>query len=170
MGYDNPNIDGWMAGEELLWLYGKAQEAKSIIEIGCWKGRSTHALLSGCKGPVFAVDHFKGSPNELSSAHHEATHHDISEDFKRNVGHFKNLVMMRMDSREASKYFGWKSVDMVFIDGSHTPEDIRADIRAWRNICRRLLCGHDLSMIEEVLKSMKLNYRHEIGSIWSAAL
>ena len=35
-------------------------------------------------------------------------------------------------------------VDMVFIDGDHSYEAVRADIAAWRPLARRMLCGHDL--------------------------
>ena len=41
---------------ELEWLYKAAKRMKSIVEIGSWQGRSTYVLLSGCQGPVMAVD------------------------------------------------------------------------------------------------------------------
>jgi hypothetical protein len=171
MDYVVPAIEGWMGGrDELPWLYARAQEMRSIVEIGCWKGRSTHALLSGCPGPVFAVDHFKGSPNELKGAHIEATRRDIFPDFWANVGEFKNLVTMRMDSIEAAGFFREKSVDMVFIDGCHLREAVAADIKAWMPICRRLLCGHDTNVVKGALEDMKLNYKNEVGSIWGVAL
>ena len=170
MGYRPPGIQGWMGENELVWLHDKAAEMESVVEIGSWKGLSTHALLSGCPGPVFAVDHFKGNPNQLTGPHREATIQDISLIFWANVGHFPNLIMIRRDSIEAAQFFREKSVDMIFIDGCHLPEAVTADVKAWLPVCRRLLCGHDLGEVKEALEAMKLNYRQEIGTLWSMEL
>ena len=172
MPYKIPDIDGWMEECQMNWLYGTAQTMTSIVEIGSWKGRSTHALLSGCPGPVFAVDHFRGNPDEIGegSAHFEATCTDIFPQFWANVGHFKNLVAMRMPSVVAAQYFAPASVDMVFIDGDHsTKEAIVSDLAVWRPKCRRLLCGHDASYItvQDALKEMGYRYQGVNGfAIW----
>jgi predicted O-methyltransferase YrrM len=83
-------IQGWMSETELLWLFNTAKEMNSVVEIGSWKGRSTHALLSGCKGTVYAVDHFLGSVDERETYHAEAKTRDIYKDFMGNVGSFKD--------------------------------------------------------------------------------
>jgi len=145
MPYVTPNIQGWMDESCMQWLYEQAQTMKSIVEVGSWRGRSTHALLSGCPGPVFAVDHFQGNPDERNGAHIDAVTQDIFAQFWANVGSFKNLVVLRMPSVEAAQYFAPASVDMVFIDGCHVYNDVLADLTAWRPKCRRLLCGHDAS-------------------------
>ena len=170
MGFEPAAIQGWMGRPECEWLYDRASQMGSVVEIGSWKGLSTHALLTGCPGPVFAVDHFKGNPNELNSHHREALEHDIFPIFWTNVGHYRNLVVLRMDSIEASRYFAKRSVDMVFIDGCHTPEAVKADVLAWYPVARRLLCGHDLGTVKEPLMAMNLNPRTEAGTIWSVEL
>ena len=136
-------IPGWMETEELKWLYLAAQGMSSIVEVGSWKGKSTDALLSGCEGIVWAVDHFKGSEAERDGDHREALKRDISKVFIENVGHHKNLVLLKMDSLEAVKRFANKSVDMVFIDGGHEYEEVKADIEAWLPKTKKLICGHD---------------------------
>jgi len=160
MPYVSPNIQGWMDEFCLEWLYEQAQTMDSIVEIGSWKGRSTHALLSGCRGPVFAVDHFKGNPDELNGAHIEAVTGDIFAQFWANVGAFRNLVVLRMPSAEAARYFAPASVDMVFIDGCHVYNDVLADLEAWRPKCRRLMCGHDASYdsVKKALNTMGFQY------------
>lgn len=134
-----------MKPEELLWLYLTAKEMDSIIEIGSWRGRSTHALLSGCKGTVWAVDHFKGSRDQINDelAFSEIEKGDVYRDFFKNVGHFKNLKLLKMDSLEAVKKFKDNSVDLVFIDGGHGYGEVKQDIKAWYPKTRKIVCGHD---------------------------
>ena len=141
--FNFPPIQGWMSEREMEWLYEQAKKMVNVVEIGSWKGRSTYALLSGCKGSVYAVDHWKGSPDEIDQAHTEAKTTDIYAIFLNNVGHFKNLKVMKMSSEEAAKHFPPKSVDMVFIDGCHAYEYVRKDIDLWLPRTRRLICGHD---------------------------
>jgi hypothetical protein len=142
--FPEPEIEGWMSPDELNWLYETAKGMDSIVEVGSWKGRSTHALLSGCKGTVTAIDTWKGSQGEDGNPHIEATEHDIFNDcFMKNVGHFPNLVPIQAESLEAVKKFADKSVDMVFIDGNHTYESVKADIEAWMPKARKMICGHD---------------------------
>jgi hypothetical protein len=167
--YADNNIQGWMGVGELQWLYERAHEFTRIVEIGCWKGRSTHALLSGCKGTVFAIDNFKGNPTEIGEGqpHHEATYNDIHKVFLQNVGHFPNLVTLKMDSMEAVKMFKNKSVDMVFIDGEHTLKEFTQDFEGWRPKCKTLFCGHDKDMDgpERYLRENKIKVISREG-IW----
>lgn len=99
------DIQGWMNDEELQWLYTQARRMESVVEIGCWRGRSTHALLSGCPGIVNAVDHWKGSPDERAAGqpHHDAMSQDIYAQFMANVGQFPNLKVFRMESGDAAE-------------------------------------------------------------------
>ncbi len=168
----NPDIDGWMATEALQWLFETAMMMDNIVEIGCWLGRSTHALLTGCPGTVYAIDHFQGSPSERGSAHAPAKTRDIGSDFLKNVGHFPNLKLLKMESIEAAKQFEPKSVDMVFIDGEHTYEAFNADFQAWVPICRKIICGHDASYagVKRVLKESRLPVVFEAAEIWSIGL
>jgi len=170
MIYEKTEIDGFMSGDELDWLFERAQTMDSIVEIGSWKGLSTHALLSGCMGTVFAVDTFLGSPDEIEGAHIEARDHDIYQIFYRNVGHFKNLVTMRMESVKAAQFFRSQSIDMIFIDGSHKFSDIMIDLLSWVPICKNLICGHDIheAGVPRALSLSKLNFKKEIGCLWSA--
>jgi len=133
-----------MSPEDLTFLFESAKRMSSIVEIGSWKGRSTHALLSGCPGVVYAVDHFKGSQSaQAIGLAREAARVDIHVEFIKNVGYFSNLIVHRMKSLEAVSLFADQSVDMVFIDGEHLYEDVKADILAWLPKATKLICGHD---------------------------
>ena len=107
-----------------------AQEMESIVEVGCWKGRSTHALLSGCSGTVYAVDHFLGNPHE-PILYDEAKTEDIHKIFIKNVGGLKNLKVLKLDSADAVLQFEDNSIDMVFIDVGISREEIRTEINRW---------------------------------------
>ena len=170
MNYTIPNIEGWMFKGELEWLYNTALTMKSIVEIGSWKGRSTHALLSGCSGPVIAVDTFKGleaEPSHITSQ--QAKQFNIYSILKQNVGHFPNLMVMKMESKRAAKFFKPKSVDMIFLDGSHDYWEVRQDIISWLPICKVLLCGHDYDNclgVNNALRDLKVGIKKVEFSIW----
>lgn len=140
--YGDNSIEGWMRFPELQWLYNTAKTMNTIIEIGSWKGKSTHALCSGCtQGEVIAVDHFLGSDEEQ---HRGASKDDaIYKAFLENMKSFDNVTVHRASSEEASKEYADKSFDMVFIDGGHTYNDVKKDINLWKNKAKILLCGHD---------------------------
>lgn len=140
--YKEVGIDGWMTSAELAWLYEQAQKHQTIAEVGSWKGRSTHALLTGnTKGTVTAIDTWKGSSDPKDKTHGR----DTFADFMKNVGHFKNLTTNRNRGVDAANEYADKSFDMVFIDAGHTYEEVKEDIKAWLPKVKSggILCGHD---------------------------
>lgn len=140
--YAANSIPGWMSFKEQLFLYESAKMMDSVIELGSWKGKSTHALCSsGCRS-VVAIDTWKGSQFE-PEAHAEAATGSVLEEFKNNVGHFKNLTWIQKDINEAVEQTTDGAADMVFIDAGHTYEEVKNDIRKWKSKCKILLCGHD---------------------------
>jgi hypothetical protein len=83
-----------------------------------------------------------------------------------NVGAFRNFVMDRMKIAEAAKQIS--PMDRVFIHGSHTFEDLNADIDAWRPLAGKLICGHDYQF-PPVLMAVHQKFAHvenPVGSIW----
>ncbi len=155
---DARQIEGWMNHDELEFLEGLAREAESIVEVGCWKGRSTYALAANCTGPVYAVDHFLGSEDERSGPHREAVTGDVFTQFLHNVGHFPNLHIVKKPSLEAVAEV--PEVDVVFIDAGHRYEDVVADIRAWKPKARKVICGHD-AVMDGVARAV----REELGEL-----
>lgn len=122
-------IPGWMTETEMRWLHEQAKRMNGIVEIGCLLGRSSAALLSACPGPVYCIDCWAGD-NAGGKRY-----------FKQNVGHYPNLVLIHDYSHNVVNRF--VSVDMVFIDGDHTPESVREDISDWLPVARTMICGHD---------------------------
>ncbi len=144
MSYIAPGIEGWMSDEELAWLHATASGMASIAEVGSWKGRSTHALLTGCTGIVTAIDHFDGGA-EVDCGGGISAPADVFDAFLRNVGDFENLEIIKRPSAEAATFLKGRTFEMVFIDAAHDYESVRADILLWRPLATRILCGHDYS-------------------------
>lgn len=122
-------IPGWMTETEMRWLHEQAKRMKSIVEIGCLIGRSTAALLSGCKGPVYAIDCWSGD-NAGGKRY-----------FLENVGHYPNLRMIHDYSHNV--FNSVPDVDMTFIDGDHVEKAVLQDVNDWLPKTRVLICGHD---------------------------
>jgi hypothetical protein len=142
----NNKIDGWTTELELEWLEDRAKEMKSIVEIGCWKGRSSKALLEGCPGKVWCVDHFKGNADAKFSTPERAEREKVYEKFMENVGHYPNLEIMKTSSEDAAQMFN-TDTDMVFIDGNHSYDAVKRDIELWLPKCKKLICGHDYNEV-----------------------
>jgi len=154
-----------MSPQELGWLSYHAAQMQSILEIGCWKGRSTKVLLEACPGTVTVVDNFKGDGipgpqrGNLEAAYNE---------FLINCGCYGNLISIYvMDSLGAAEVLG--RYDMIFIDSCHNYKEAVADIKAWLPKAKRLICGHDYDDLWEVKRAVNENVRNfeVFGSIWS---
>ncbi len=143
--YPDSLIEGWMTFRECQWLYNNAKKYNKILEIGSWKGRSSHALLSGCKGQVTCVDTFEGSDDVNDLTNKIAKEEDIYSQFQKNVGHFKNLIVLRMTSEEAHQILKDEKFDLIFLDALHTEDGVIKDIELWKNNATRVICGHDYS-------------------------
>lgn len=167
--HPTPEIQGWMADDELQWLYQTAATMQTIVEVGCWLGRSTHALLCGCPGIVYAVDHWLGNPCERNTIHKAATERDLLPEFQANLRGFDRLTIIRKPSLDAAMEFADGSVDMVFIDGNHEYPACLDDMRAWWPKCRVILCGHDKGQdgVPQALQEFGKPIENAAGSIWS---
>ena len=137
---------GWMSTGELAWLGAQARQHQSIVEVGCYMGRTT-AVLAESPGIVYAVDTFKGS-DEHQNILRNNKETFLREEFERNLnGHLTRgkVKVVQLDSRTAAQALAHLTFDMIFIDASHDYESVKADILAWVPLIRDggLLCGHD---------------------------
>lgn len=136
-------IEGWMTEPELGWLAVQGQDVALTFEVGSWKGRSTRAIADNTSGFVHAIDTWSGHDGTF------ALPDDGFEDFKKNLAdHLTSgkVVYARLDSLAwASAMPIGPSVDFVFLDGDHTYDRVRAEIRAYREFVKPggVLSGHD---------------------------
>jgi hypothetical protein len=155
---------GWTTDKELKFLAESAVNAQNIVEIGCWKGQSTKALLDASKGTIHAVDHFMGSATDESRGF--ANVQDVYSQFMDNVGHYDNLKVYKMGSEEAVNKFDNGSLDMVWIDADHSHDGCSKDIDMWLPKIKKggLICGHDYGVCSGVTTSVD-NRFNDIGLI-----
>ena len=118
-----------------------------IIEVGSWEGRSTSVLAKACHpAVVHAVDTWKGSPGEISSA--LAAQRDVFSTFLANIGTYTdgNVEVHRMGWREffADPAFE-RPIRFLFIDAEHTYTEVRDNIAAAlpRMVPGGIICGDD---------------------------
>lgn len=165
------NPDGWMTEQELEWLKQAAAQCESVVEVGSWKGRSTKALLEGCKGTVTAVDHFEGSDDYGDHTFTIGRAEPVYDIFMRNVGHYTNLIVMRMSSEEAASSLNGDRADMVFIDSDHRYSQVKAEIDRWLPKTKKVICGHDYGDgwpgVKKAVEE-KFEKFYVCGSIWYA--
>jgi precorrin-6B methylase 2 len=108
-------------------------------------------LASGCKGKVYAIDHFRGSKGERETYHRD--HENAEAEWTKNVGcRFSNVVLYKEDSLKAAEHL--HPAQMIFIDGGHSYAEVMADLKAWNPLATRLICGHDYTNMGEVQKAV----------------
>lgn len=120
-----------------------------IVEVGCWKGRSTAYLLveafnKSQRIEVYAVDTWEGSPEH--AGHEAIVGGTLYQQFLANVKPVsRQLIPLRIPSPKAADFFPDGILDAVFIDAAHEYDAVLADILAWRSKVRDggILAGHD---------------------------
>jgi predicted O-methyltransferase YrrM len=139
-------VEGWLHLDEGRRLYDAARHLAdrggplTIVEIWSWKGRSSIALASGLvdsgrEGTVWAIDPHTGSVEHVE----QWGRVDTFAEYLANIGRSGvggRVSPLRLPSHEARPQFGDRSVDLLFIDGSHEYADVRRDIDDWMSALR----------------------------------
>ena len=113
---------------------------KRLVEVGCWKGHSISYLaqqiqLTGRPFELWGVDIW---PDSLYDAYNQTL---------IGAGVRAAIIDIRQPSLAACQQFANGSLDFVFLDASHKPQDVLDDVRAWRPKLRQggIFAGHDYS-------------------------
>jgi len=146
------SIEGWMSDVELLYLAFQAYQAKDILEIGSWCGRSTRALVDNTQGHVVAVDTWAASGDEWQKEFWSASM-ILESDwqfkyFTENMSDVQDKleVYRGLSTHAAMNYAALqRQFDFIFIDASHDYKNVVLDINAWKPLVRPggVLAGHD---------------------------
>ena len=138
-------IQGWMDPHDLEWLAERAAAHSRIVELGCWRGRSTTCLADNTPGVVYAVDHWCGSEE-----HQPVDAPKLYQMFLDQMAGYiasGKVIPTRASSTAAAAEFAARGLtfDMIFVDASHDYESVKADLAAWWPLVAPggLFCGHD---------------------------
>ena len=148
-----------------------------IVEIGSYTGQSTMMFADEAK-LVISVDPYMNDYDDKDDACHAADiPTEVYQKFLENTASYKNISHIKMTSDDAIKVLGNLKVDLVYIDGVHTYEQVKKDIKNYRNIIKPggLLCGHDycpafqgvMDAIDEALGKPNLTF---VDNTWLVQL
>lgn len=119
------DIPGWLTDEEGEALFDLARRCTGrgvIVEIGSWKGKSTTCLGLGSKAgrsvPIYAVD-----------PHADYRFGEFKENIER-AGIADLVTPIPSLSQAAAPDFD-QPIELLFVDGSHEYEDVKADFEQW---------------------------------------
>jgi len=122
-------VEGFLKSpQQERWFFRAAKKAPDnavIVEIGSFKGRSTVSFGFGCRGTkkhIYAIDLFEGDGMDYGLG-------DFQEIFQSNIdrcGLSDYVTPIKKHSMDVAKTWE-KPIDILFIDGSHLYEDVKAD-------------------------------------------
>lgn len=130
----DPKNPGWMNEEELKTLRAICSKKSDVLEIGCYCGRTTRALLESAQGLVIAIDplHRNGwmprwpDPGGVILDSHAYMASLVAEYPQR-------LVVFPVFSNEVFKLFR-RSVDVLVIDADHSFASTMNEIDAFASL------------------------------------
>ena len=158
-------IEGWFNMEkQYLELLDATPEGGVFVELGCYKGKSTSFIgveIHKRKRDInfIAVDSFQGATNSTDANEIKAYEgiSEIQESYTYNVAPIGNKIKTIVSlTDEAAQYFEDGSVDVIFVDGGHSYEVVKADILAWLPKMKKggIMAGHDFNAWQGVNKAV----------------
>jgi len=164
------DIPGWFDWEKTYRRWAEQVRPDGVIvEVGAYLGKSLSFLLVELQNlerydvSVHAVDNWVGPEPGVDGF----SGLELEQGFYRNL---KPLMIKpavhRMKSLTAASMFEPESVDMVWLDGSHTYEDVYADLESWWPLVRPggEIGGHDLTSFAGVQKAVAVwSKQHGVG-------
>ncbi len=125
------DIQGWLGLEEAQLLHDLAETIRlpqMIVEIGTYQGKSTVALALDAQTPCFAVDPHEpsvGDSFQFGDTDRAALMANLVK-----AGVAWKVRLLDIQSHVAAQWFP-HSIGLLFIDGQHSYEGVKADIAAW---------------------------------------
>ena len=159
---DYPELDYFTCGIFFSYLANKLKDGDIFVEIGSWLGQSITYMAEKIKQrkitiKLYTIDIFddfnpigikmlESMPGDNSHWMEIAKENKVYETFLENIEPFKDYITsIKGDSKEVYKQFEDESIDIIFIDGDHTPEGFKKDIELWYPKVKTggIFSGHD---------------------------
>jgi hypothetical protein len=181
------SVQGWNSNQPLFRELIEKTRPAVIIEVGTWLGASAIHMAGICRElglqtTIYCVDTWLGA-EEFWTSQADTEERDLRQkngypqvyfDFLANVvqhGCQDMIVPIPNTSTIGSIILQHRRVlaELIYIDGSHVYEDVKADILAYKKLLapRGLMFGDDLSWesVELALKEVCPNHRG-VGNFW----
>jgi len=152
-------MNGWNSTSVVFRMLIEEIKPRLIVEVGSWLGASAIHMARQCDAEIVCVDTWLGSPEmwgrnsdcyrQLGIEHGRPT---IYDQFLSNVIHSRlqsTITPFPQTSQNAACWFYGSPIkpDLVYIDGSHEYEAVKADIASWASVVRLggVLFGDDMN-------------------------
>lgn len=118
-----------------------------ICEIGSYRGVSSSLLAEFCH-KLYCIDPWIPYSNDIDGVSHSMIA-DAEKEFDERSANFTNIIKIKKSSLDACATFENHYFDMIYIDGSHSYQDVKNDITHWKEKIKPggLISGHDYSII-----------------------
>jgi predicted O-methyltransferase YrrM len=168
-----PMAQGWNSEHPIFQRIVSKYVAPTIIEVGTWHGASAIQMarnLPNGMGRIYCVDTWLGAL-EFWTTHKDTPERDLmlKHGYPQVYYHFLRCVQaagveryitpIPMPSLMAARYLSSEKVqaDVIYIDGSHEYDDVKADIAAYMPLLRTggTMFGDDFSAFEGVARAVE---------------
>ena len=173
--YKYLDIPGWFNMHDAYANIIKfVDDGQTIVEIGCFTGRSTRYLMDGLdyagkhNVKVHAIDTFKGSGMEHASVDLRSMYDQFEENLREYIDGGRVIVhQSRSDNPDLIKSFEDNSVAAVIVDGDHTLEVVEDDVYNWwpKVIEGGIMVGDDIELESVRQGCYKGLARHGIDTV-----
>lgn len=145
-----------------------------IAEVGSFTGSSALALVNYAK-TLYCIDTWAGAHNpddSVDDIYRDHAPRAVLDAFMTNTRHVvERIGIMPETSLSAAKNLVNTRFDLVFLDGDHRYEAVKADIQAWLPLVRPggVLCGHDYDtrpnpQFPGVVRAVREAFQNERGA------
>lgn len=170
------NIQGWFNYEDLFDMMIDRFDEAVFVEIGAWKGKSAAYMGERIKDTgknikYYVIDHFKGNrDSDLHKNDEDIINKTLYKTFLKNIDPLIDYInVIKCSSNQGCIMFNNRSIDFLFIDGTHTYRAVKKDIKLWLPKVKKIIAGHDyyLTGVNRAVNELIPNHK-VIGDSWYA--
>lgn len=123
------------AGLEDMCKYLKAAGVKTVVEIGSWAGSSA-SIFAKHFDKITCIDPWKPTAGTISDKY---TMTDVEAEFDKVKAQYRNIVKIKARVQDIEL----PDADVIYIDGEHTYQACKRDIKQALTKCNSFIAGHD---------------------------